>query len=107
MNDTAPEIEELLRRRLMALSPEERLRMAAASFDVARRIVLASFPPGLTPLEVRRRLYERLYGGPNPYERPEAAASPDANAPLPESWYPSAARSPGPGAKSANSDTER
>jgi hypothetical protein len=107
MNDTAPEIEEVLRRRLMALSPEERLRMAAASFDVARRIVLASFPPGLTPLEVRRRLYERLYGGPNPYERPEAAASPSANAPLPESWYPSAVPPPAPDSGSAASGTER
>lgn len=31
-------------------------------FDVARTITLASFPPGLSEIETKRRLCQRLYG---------------------------------------------
>ena len=31
-------------------------------FDAARQIVLASFPEGLTEIEIKRRLCERFYG---------------------------------------------
>ena len=31
-------------------------------FDVAKAMVLASFPEGLTDIEIKRRLCERLYG---------------------------------------------
>lgn len=61
MNDTLPEIEARFRALLMARPPEERLHMAIRMFDAARTLVLASLPPGLTPLEVRRRLFARLY----------------------------------------------
>ena len=62
MTDTAPEIAEMVRARLMALSGAERFRMGVEMFDAARRMVLASLPAGLTETERKRRLFERLYG---------------------------------------------
>lgn len=62
MNDTSPEIEKMLRDRYMALTAVERLQMGVRSFVAARAMVLASFPQDLSPNEVRRRLFERLYG---------------------------------------------
>lgn len=62
MNDTTPEIAELMRQKLMARPPAERLRMGSRMFDVARAMAIASFPPGLTELELKRRLCERFYG---------------------------------------------
>jgi len=62
MTDTSPEIAEMVRVRLMALSGAERMRMGAESFEAARRMVLASLPPGLTEIERKRRLFRRIYG---------------------------------------------
>ena len=62
MTDTPPEIAEMVRARLMALSGAERFHMGAEMFDAARRMVLASLPAGLTEAERKRRLFERLYG---------------------------------------------
>ena len=68
MNDTAPSIERMVRERLMALSGAQRLRMGAEMFDAARRMVLASLPAGLSEQERKRRLFERVYGEPLPWE---------------------------------------
>jgi hypothetical protein len=62
MNDTDPAIAELVRQKLMARSGEERMIMGARSFESAKRMILASFPPNLPPEEVRRRLFKRVYG---------------------------------------------
>ena len=62
MNDTSPEIERLVREKLMARSSEERFVMGARMFDAAREMILASFPPGLPKDEVKQRLFRRLYG---------------------------------------------
>ena len=62
MTDTSPEIAEMVRARLMALSGAERFRMGAEMFEAARRMVIASLPAGLTETERKRRLFERLYG---------------------------------------------
>ena len=62
MTDTPPEIAEMVRVRLMALSGAERMRMGAESFEAVRRMVLASLPPGLTETERKRRLFRRIYG---------------------------------------------
>ena len=64
MNDTSPEIEKMVHVKLMKLSGEERFLMGASMFTSAREIILASFPPGLSPEELRSRLYERVYGEP-------------------------------------------
>ena len=66
MTDTSPEVAELVRSRLMALSGAERFRMGSQMFDAARRMVLASLPADLTENERKRRLFERLYGEPLP-----------------------------------------
>lgn len=69
MTDTPPEIAEMVRARLMALSGAGRLRMGADMFEAARRMVLASLPAGLSQTERKRRLFERLYGLPFPSRR--------------------------------------
>ena len=62
MNDTVPEIADLVRTRVMALSGAERFLMGARMFEAARAIVLASLPENLSVTERNRRLYERFYG---------------------------------------------
>jgi hypothetical protein len=62
MNDTEPQVTELVRRRLLERSGPERILMGSQMFDVAKAIVLASFPAGLTDIEIKARLCERLYG---------------------------------------------
>jgi len=68
MTDTSPEVAELVRARLMALSGAERFRMGVEMFDAARRMVLASLPASLNESERKRRLFERLYGEPLPVQ---------------------------------------
>ena len=67
MNDTPPEVAKIVRQKLMARSPEERFAMGSAMFDAAREMVLASLPRNLPPLELRRRVFERVYGEPAPF----------------------------------------
>ena len=62
MDDTLPEIAAMVRRMLLARTGAERLEMGSQMFEVARTMVLASLPPGLSDLEIKRRLCERLYG---------------------------------------------
>ena len=62
MNDTPPEVKQMVRDRLMALSGEERFCMGSRMFDAARRMVLASFPDGLTKTERKQRIFERING---------------------------------------------
>lgn len=51
-----------MRERFAALAPEERVRMCADMFEMARRIVEASLPEGLDPVERRYRICRRFYG---------------------------------------------
>jgi len=62
MNDTTPDIATIFRERLLARPGAERVVMGSRMFDVARTIALASFPPGLSEIEIKRRLCQRLYG---------------------------------------------
>lgn len=62
MNDTDPEIAKMVRTRLLARSGAERVKMGSQMFLMARQMILASFPPGLSDIEIKRRLCERLYG---------------------------------------------
>lgn len=62
MNDTDPQIAELVRRRLLERSGPERILMGSRMFDAAKAMVLASFPEGLSEIEIKARLCERLYG---------------------------------------------
>lgn len=62
MNDTPPEIASRVREQMMARPGVERVTMGSRMFDAARAIVLASFPPGLSEIETKARLCERMYG---------------------------------------------
>jgi len=64
MNDTPPEIEKKIHELMMARSGAERLIIGSSMFDAARRIVLASLPKDLSDEELKRRLFERIYGQP-------------------------------------------
>jgi len=66
MTDTPPEITELIRHKLMARSGEERFLMGVRMFEAAREMALASLPADLSPDELKRRLFQRLYGQPMP-----------------------------------------
>ena len=66
MTDTSPEITELVRQKLMACSGEERFLMGVRMFDAARDMALASLPAGLSQDELKRQLFQRLYGQPLP-----------------------------------------
>ena len=67
MSDTSPEITQLVRRMLMARSNEERFMMGVRSFEAAREVVLASLPKNLPPEDLKRQLYQRIYGEPAPF----------------------------------------
>jgi hypothetical protein len=62
MTDTPPEIERMVREKIMARTGEERFLMGAQMFDAAREMMCASFPPDLPQTEWKHRLFERLYG---------------------------------------------
>lgn len=66
MNDTTPEVAEMMAAMMMERSGEERFVMGALMFDAAREIILASLPKDLPPFELKRRLFERVYGFPLP-----------------------------------------
>ena len=61
MNDTTPNIAAIVREKLLSRTGAERVVMGSRMFDVARTIALASFPSGLSEIETKRRLCERLY----------------------------------------------
>jgi hypothetical protein len=67
MTDTPPEIAEIVRQKLMARTGAERVVMGSRMFDAARAMVLASLPDGLSPEELKRQLFQRLYGQPAPF----------------------------------------
>lgn len=66
MDDTAPEVRELMSVMLMRRSGEERFIMGALMFDAAREMIIASLPPNLPPAELKSRIFERMYGFPLP-----------------------------------------
>ena len=62
MTDMSPEIERVMRDRIMALSGEERFVMGAQMSESAREMVKASLPQDLSEPEQRRQLFKRIYG---------------------------------------------
>ncbi|HEY4256685.1 MAG TPA: hypothetical protein VGM66_05685 [Candidatus Udaeobacter sp.] len=62
VTDTRPEVEQMIREKMMARSGEERFIMGALMFDSAREMIKASLPRGLSETEQRRLLFERTYG---------------------------------------------
>ena len=62
VTDTPPEVEQMIREKIMARSGEERFIMGALMFDSAREMIKASLPRGLSETEQRRLLFKRIYG---------------------------------------------
>ena len=62
MTDTPPEIELMVREKIMALSNEERFVIGAQMFDSAREMIKASLPKDLSEPELQRLLFKRIYG---------------------------------------------
>jgi hypothetical protein len=62
VTDTRPDIERMVRDRIMARSGEERFIMGAQMFDSACEMVRASLPRNLSDMERRRLLFKRIYG---------------------------------------------
>jgi hypothetical protein len=62
VKDTDPKIAKLVRQRLMERSGAERVMMASDMFETAKAMVLASLPTGLTEIEIKGLLVERIYG---------------------------------------------
>ena len=62
VTDTPPEIERMLRSKIMARSGEERFIMGAEMFDSAVEMIKASLPKNLSETERRRLLFKRIYG---------------------------------------------
>ena len=62
MNDTPPHIADLHRRLVMLHTPEERVLMGVDMFDVARAMILASLPTGMSDAERVYALLKRIYG---------------------------------------------
>ncbi len=69
MNDTPDDIAALVAKRHRDMTPAERMRAAAASFEVARAIVESSLPRGLSRTARRLAVARRFYAG----ELPESA----------------------------------
>jgi hypothetical protein len=65
--DTTPEMHERYLAMLMARSNEERFEMGARMFTAARAMALASAPAGLSEIELKRWLYQRIYGESLPF----------------------------------------
>ncbi|MGV3659566.1 MAG: hypothetical protein ACO1TE_05260 [Prosthecobacter sp.] len=62
MRDTAPEINAMLFKRVMALTPSERFMMGLSMLQTTREMILASMPADLDEPSRRRLLFERLHG---------------------------------------------
>ena len=66
MKDTSLAMQTRYDALLMALSPAARLARSSSMFDMAKRLVVASIRaelgPGVSALEIRKRLFLRFYG---------------------------------------------
>lgn len=75
MNDTSEHVARLVAERHNAMTPAERMQIAASMYETARAIIASSLPSGLTREQRRYAIAKRLYGD----ELPEAALRAHAN----------------------------
>ena len=61
VKDTAPEINEMIFQRTMALTHSERFLMGMSMLTTAREMIWSSISTELPPAERRRQFYRRLY----------------------------------------------
>lgn len=64
MSDTEPAIDALYRKRLLQLSPGERVRMASGMFEAVRAAIrsrLLAEQPDLSEADLQVRVFEQIY----------------------------------------------
>jgi len=61
VNDTSVEVKAIVRQRYMKMTGEQRMLIAMQMFESARKIVLSSFPEGISENEKRYLLCKRFY----------------------------------------------
>jgi hypothetical protein len=64
MNDTSPDIENLMAEMIALRTPSERLRMAGSMFDTAKKLMEAGIRqenPSLNEAQIRTRIFLGLY----------------------------------------------
>ena len=66
LHDTPPEFEKMWHKRWLQKTPQERAKFGFSLFSSARKVILASMPPGLSEQDQKRYIYERTYGEPLP-----------------------------------------
>jgi hypothetical protein len=66
VKDTPPEINTMIFRHTMSLTPGERFAMGMSMLATARALVWSGIPGNLPGPERRRVFYERFYGEPCP-----------------------------------------
>jgi hypothetical protein len=71
VKDTAPEINEMVFKRTMALTDSQRFLMGMSMLTTAREMIWASLPRDISEPQRRRMFYQRLYGE----ELPDAVAN--------------------------------
>ena len=64
--DTSPEMNAMIFEKMMALTGVERMKMGFSMRASAVEMIRASLPEGLSELEKKHRIYERMYGEPVP-----------------------------------------
>jgi len=62
MNDTAPEIQDMIDDIYKNKTGEEKLLIALSMFETARELVISSLPNNLSDKELRKELFLRFYG---------------------------------------------
>ena len=62
MEDTTPEIRELVYRTVMSRTEEERFLMCAEMFETAKEFAKIGMPEGLTKTERQTYIFKRLHG---------------------------------------------
>jgi hypothetical protein len=67
VNDTAPEVNAMIFRRMMQRTAGERLIMGMDMQATARALLWASIPASAPEAERRRIFFERFYGEPSPW----------------------------------------
>jgi len=66
VKDTTPDVEAAFMAMFAERSANDRLKMTCAMFDTAKALVAAdlrSKDPGISPVDLRVRMFERLYFG--------------------------------------------
>lgn len=68
MEDTSPEIRQLVRQIVMARPEADRFLMCAELHEAGKELAKIGMPGGLTPVEQRHFLYRRIYGEDFPFQ---------------------------------------